>query len=48
MRARRERGLGLYGMQERAALVGGRLSLDSGPGRGTRVCAEVAMQRGRA
>jgi two-component system sensor histidine kinase UhpB len=43
VRARRERGLGLYGMQERAALVGGSLHLESQPGGGTRVCADVAM-----
>lgn len=37
----RQRSLGLFGMRERAALVGGRLSLDSAPGRGTRVRLEI-------
>jgi len=42
--ASRERGLGLFGMQERMALVGGRLLLDSQPGRGTLVRAEVPLE----
>lgn len=33
----RDPGLGLIGMQERAAMIGGRISIDSEPGRGTRV-----------
>jgi two-component system, NarL family, sensor histidine kinase UhpB len=37
----RERGLGLFGMQERLALVQGQLLIDSQPGRGTRVEARV-------
>lgn len=37
----RERSLGLFGMRERAALVGGRLRIDSRPARGTRVHLEV-------
>jgi two-component system sensor histidine kinase UhpB len=37
----RERGLGLFGMQERLALVQGQLVIDSEPGRGTRVEARV-------
>jgi signal transduction histidine kinase len=41
---RRQRSLGLFGMRERAALVGGRLSLDSAPGRGTRVRLEIPTQ----
>jgi PAS domain S-box-containing protein len=35
--------LGLRGMHERAALLGGRLSLASEPGRGTRVVAEIPV-----
>jgi two-component system sensor histidine kinase UhpB len=35
--SRREGGLGLSGMRERALLVGGHLSIWSGTGRGTRV-----------
>jgi two-component system sensor histidine kinase UhpB len=37
----RERGLGLFGMQERLALVGGQLLIDSSPGQGTRIQARV-------
>jgi two-component system sensor histidine kinase UhpB len=40
----RQRSLGLFGMRERAALVGGRLSLDSAPGRGTRVLLEIPAE----
>jgi len=39
----RERGLGLFGMQERLALVRGQLIIDSAPGRGTRVNARVPL-----
>lgn len=39
-----ERGLGLFGMQERLALVGGRLSIQSWPGGGTRIEADVPLQ----
>ena len=37
------RSLGLAGMRERLALVGGALSGESRPGRGTRVVAEVPV-----
>jgi len=37
----RERGLGLFGMQERLALVRGQLVIDSAPGRGTHIEAHV-------
>jgi two-component system sensor histidine kinase UhpB len=40
----RERGLGLFGMQERMALVRGQLFIDSTPGRGTRVHARVPLR----
>jgi two-component system sensor histidine kinase UhpB len=40
----RERGLGLFGMQERLALVRGQLVIDSEPGRGTRINARVPSQ----
>lgn len=39
----RERGLGLFGMQERMALVGGSLSVRSRPGAGTEVVARVPL-----
>lgn len=36
-------GLGLLGMQERAAYVGGRVEINSTPGAGTRVTAEIPL-----
>ncbi|GIU93908.1 MAG: histidine kinase [Gaiellaceae bacterium] len=36
-------GLGLAGMRERLALVGGRLRLETAPGRGTTIAAEVPL-----
>ncbi|MFW5942620.1 MAG: sensor histidine kinase [Chloroflexota bacterium] len=35
--------LGLYGMQERAELLGGALTIESAPGQGTSVFAEVVI-----
>lgn len=35
--------LGLFGMQERAALLGGRLTIESGPGQGTTVFVEIPL-----
>lgn len=43
----RQPGLGLFGMQERLALIGGTLRVESTVGRGTRVSAEVPLQRSR-
>ena len=43
-----ERGLGLFGMQERLALVGGQLVIDSAPGTGTRIRARVPSRAGAA
>jgi signal transduction histidine kinase len=40
--ARTDRGLGLVSMEERVRLVGGELSIDTQPGRGTRLHARVA------
>lgn len=37
------RGLGLAGMRERLALVGGELAIESEPGAGTRVCARARL-----
>jgi len=42
--ASKERGLGLFGMQERMALVGGRLQIHSRPGAGTLVRAEAPVE----
>jgi two-component system, NarL family, sensor histidine kinase NreB len=39
-------GMGLEGMRERVALVGGRLELDSTPGEGTRVIIELPLAEG--
>src|SRR4030081_468137 len=44
----RERGLGLFGMQERLSLVGGQLVIDSTPGHGTRVHARVPSRSATA
>jgi two-component system sensor histidine kinase UhpB len=43
----RERGLGLFGMHERLALVGGDLRIESEPGNGTRIVAEVPLGAAR-
>ena len=40
--------LGIAGMQERVALVGGRLTLESSPGAGTTLVAEVPAAEGSA
>lgn len=38
------RNLGLYGMQERASLVGGTLSIESSPGQGTALFVEIPLE----
>lgn len=40
------RGAGLVGMEERIALMNGRLTIESAPGRGTRVKAEFPLEEG--
>ncbi len=40
------RGFGLVGMQERAALVGGSLEIESSPGKGTTVLVRIAVPAG--
>jgi two-component system sensor histidine kinase UhpB len=40
------RGLGLFGMEERASLVGGEVSINSLPGKGTKVWVRVPLKRG--
>lgn len=42
----KDRGLGLFGMQERAVLVGGRVQIESAPGRGTTVRVTVPNRKG--
>ncbi len=41
----KEKKLGLFGMQERASLIGGRLAIESAPGAGTTVMVEVPVGR---
>ena len=41
-------GLGLLGMQERAAMMGGRLSIESQKGKGTSVRVELPVERQRS
>jgi signal transduction histidine kinase len=43
VRRSRESGLGLFGMEERLALVGGALQVESAIGKGTCVIAEVPL-----
>ncbi len=43
----RQSGLGLFGMEERLALIGGTLQVESSPGKGTRLSAEVPLPRSR-
>ncbi len=40
----KSQGLGLLGMRERAALLGGRATIESRPGRGTRVAAQIPLE----
>ena len=42
--ATRETALGLIGMQERVSLIGGRLTIDSAAGKGTRIVAQVPFR----
>ncbi|MFZ5815870.1 MAG: HAMP domain-containing sensor histidine kinase [Bacillota bacterium] len=42
----KDRGLGLFGMQERAVLVGGSVQIESAPGRGTTVRVTVPNRKG--
>ena len=47
MHTRRGRHLGLLGMRERVEMVGGRLSIESAPGKGTTIRAEIPMPKER-
>ena len=42
--AAKDKKLGLFGMEERAALVGGKLTIESTPGKGTTVFVEVPLE----
>jgi signal transduction histidine kinase len=41
---RKKRGLGLISMEERVRFVGGKLTINSRPGRGTRVLARIPLK----
>jgi signal transduction histidine kinase len=41
----RDKGIGIIGMRERAALVGGTLQIESQPGQGTSVFLEAPVAR---
>jgi signal transduction histidine kinase len=43
----RKRGLGLLGMHERVARLGGTLVIDSAPGKGTRICVKIPVAQSR-
>ena len=40
-----QRKLGLYGMRERASLLGGKLTIESTPGMGSAVFVEIPLDR---
>jgi signal transduction histidine kinase len=44
MSAKRHRTLGLLGMRERVEMVGGTFSIESAPGKGTRVRAQIPLR----
>jgi signal transduction histidine kinase len=44
--ARRSKGLGLLGMRERVEMVGGRFTVESSPGEGTTIRAEIPFANG--
>jgi two-component system, NarL family, sensor histidine kinase DegS len=43
--AKNPKRLGLVGMKERVEMVGGSLSIESAPGKGTTVCAEIPFNQ---
>jgi len=43
---RKKKGLGLLGMRERVEMVGGRLTVESEPGKGTTIRAEIPFANG--
>ena len=44
--AKRNKGLGLLGMRERVEMVGGRFAVESAPGKGTTIRAEIPFGNG--
>jgi signal transduction histidine kinase len=46
MHSKRNKRLGLLGMRERVEMVGGKLSVESAPGQGTTICAEIPFTNG--
>jgi len=47
LHARRIRRLGLLGMRERVEMVGGTFAIESAPGKGTTIRAEIPFREGR-
>ena len=45
---KRARGLGILGMEERVKRLGGEFTVDSAPGRGTAITAELPLPGGEA
>jgi len=43
---RRNKGLGLLGMRERVEMVGGRFAVESSPGKGTTIRADIPFGNG--
>jgi signal transduction histidine kinase len=43
---KKNKGLGLLGMRERVEMVGGRFAVESSPGRGTTIRAEIPFGNG--
>jgi signal transduction histidine kinase len=46
LHAKRNKRLGLLGMRERLEMVGGSLGVESAPGRGTTICAQIPITNG--
>ena len=47
LRAKKNKRLGLIGMRERVEMVGGNLRVESAPGKGTTICAQIPLGNGR-
>ena len=45
--AKRNKRLGLLGMRERVEMVGGSFRVESAPGKGTTVCAQIPFTNGK-